>query len=225
MVFYACGFRKPLDGTSKTGAHVSLCFQLLFLVYYCVCVQERIEIGCSRQTERCPVFFPASLYQHSHTHRQTRPFHNFSCLPLIEARSNTILAGRGYGALRFNSHGIRDWGGKKYSLCCVVVVFFISFILVWLPSFTAGSKQRSSTRRLHYTFTNKSSRGHCYLVQFAMKELKGFLVFRRHAVADWHIGWQSLLPLLLSVEQAVTLQAAPPLDDCWLQSDTRAAFW
>lgn len=44
-----------------------------------VCVQEKTEIGCSRQIERCPVFFPASFYHHSHT--QSLPFHNFSCLP------------------------------------------------------------------------------------------------------------------------------------------------
>lgn len=137
MVFYVCGFRKPLDGTSKTGAHVSLCFQPLFLVYYCLCTRK--NRNRLQQTDReVPRVFPC-VFLPPLTHTVSSLSQLF-LPPLIEARSNTILASRGYGALGFNSHGICVWGGKKYSLCCIVFVFFISFILIWFPSFTAGSK-------------------------------------------------------------------------------------
>lgn len=119
-----------------------------------------------------------------------------------------------------------------YNLCCIPSQAacnkknnLYSFHTFWLPPFTAGSKYRSADRHLLYAFTMYTSRWHCYLEQLTMTEPTGFLVSTEHAAVDWHIGWQLLSPLLSSIGQSVTPQAALPLDDGWLQLDTRAAFW
>lgn len=66
------------------------------------------------------------------------------------------------------------------------------------------------------------ARWHLYLEEFNMTWMAGFLVSKEHAAIDRHIGWQ----LQLRYRQVYdSLSHCWPLDNLWLQLDTRPAFW
>lgn len=164
------------------------------------------------------MFFSSHLasapFYHQSTHAHSLALFTTFHATLIEARSKSP-ASRGYrDSTRMESMSVSlpQTGGNKEKNSFLYI--FYSF---WLSPFTAGSKYRSASTHSCYTFTMHTSLWHCYPAQLAMTELTGVLVSKEHAAADWHIGWQSLLPLLSSIGQSVTERPALPLDDCWLR--------